>query len=160
VVVTVTSLVLLIEVFAESDVCFARTEPPADAPDTKTTLESCAVASPPITEAVSEMNVLVIVTEAVSPRLIVAEAALKVSVSSNAAFAVGAPESKPKLRAVTTASAIRLKVIFDIFVLSFSRTKDVLRYGWRSELRLVMQCTCYCTTFFVASGYTTENVVQ
>jgi hypothetical protein len=95
------------------------------------------------------MNVLVIVTEAVSPRLIVAEAALKVSVSSNAAFAVGAPESKPKLRAVTTASAIRLKVIFDIFVLSFSRTKDVLRYGWRSELRLVMQCTCYCTTFSV-----------
>jgi hypothetical protein len=77
------------------------------------------------------MKLEVIVTDVVSPAATEAVVADKVSVSELATGAalVGPEESTPSPNATTTASEIRLNVILDISFLSFSRTRDVPKYG-------------------------------
>jgi hypothetical protein len=89
--------------------------------DDKVVVSYCAV----------DAQLCVIATVAVSPGVIVEDAALseRVLVPVTIAAEDEFDANKPKLKAVITTSEIRLKNSFDIFFLSLSRLQDFLVNG-------------------------------
>ena len=72
---------------------------------------------------------------AVAPTLIDVAVVPKANVSDCVAADEGATERRPKPKAATVTSAIRLKVVFvDIYILSISRSPDDPRAGLGSKL--------------------------